>query len=985
MPDPRHAPAMNLPKTALTLVRAGQAPGARLHGRSGECEMLDRLAADVRAGQSRVLVLRGEPGTGKTALLDYLAQRADGCRVARVTGAEPETELAFAGLHQLCAPFLGRLGQLPEPQRDALRTVFSMQGGNAPGRFAVGMATLSLLSDLARERPLVAVVDDAQWLDQASAQALAFAARHLAAAPAAVVFAERPAARGQGLAGLPEFQLGGLADADARALLDSVLIGPLDVRVRDQIIAEARGRPQALLGLTRGLTPGELAGGFGLPAGVPVPGRIEEDYRRRLAPLPAATQLLLLIAAAEPAGDPVLLWRAAGHLAIQAEAAEPAVAAGLAEFSGRVRFCHPQARASVYRAATPRQRQRVHRALAETAGSDVSPEQLAWHRAHATPHLDEDVAAELARSAGQACARGGLPAAAAFGERAAELTPEPACRARRALDAAQAMREAGAPDAARRLLAVARGGPLDELGRARAELLGAQLAARPGPRPDGRLLLLDAASRLEPLDAGLARDAYREAFGAALTAGRLGPAGEMTQVAAAVRAASASAPRPPRAADLLLDALAALVTDGHRVGAPMLKRAVSAFRGEAVPAPDALRWLPFACRMSCAAWDDQSWHALSARLIELARAAGALTALPDALQDGTALRLATGQTAMAMAMAREAETVAAATGNPLRPYGVLLVAAWQGHEAETARLTAAGTADPALHADGQRLTAAAWATAVLSNGLSRYDEALAAAEEASADPGELGLATGSLAELIEAAARTGALDRAASALRRLSEATSAAGTDWALGIQARSAALLSGDEHAERLYLEALERLSRTRIRAELARAHLLYGEWLRRQGRRCDAREQLRTAHAMLDEMGMEGFAERARKELAATGETVRKRTIETTTDLTAQEAHIARLARDGHSNPQISTQLFISPRTVEWHLRKVFTKLGISSRRELRTALPDLIPVPALPGRNPPSPEMGTEGLKGLYPNGPDACLSHGQRLAGLTARFG
>jgi DNA-binding CsgD family transcriptional regulator len=950
MPGPHHDTAMNLLKTASAgpalapaLVTAGPASGSRLQGRRGERELLDRLIADVRAGQSRILVLHGDPGTGKTALLDYLAQRAGVGRVARVTGAEPEMELAFAGLHQLCAPFVDRIGHLPDPQRDALRTAFGMQGGDEPDRFAVGMATLTLLSELARERPLVCVVDDAQWLDRASAQALAFVARHLAAAPAAVIFAVRHPADQPGLAGLPEFQLGRLADSDARALLDSVLIGPLDERVRDQIVAEARGNPRALLELPRGLTPGELAGGFGLPAAARLPSGIEEGYRRQLTLLPAATQLLLLIAAAEPAGDPVLVWRAAGHLGVQAEAAEPAVAAGLAEFSGQVRFCHPQARAAVYRAATPQQRQRAHRALAETADSEVSPDQQAWHRAHATSHLDKEAAAELTRAAGRAFARGGLAAAAAFGERAAELTPEPAGRARRALAAAQAKREAGAPDAARRLLAMAQGGPLDELGRARAELLRAQLTARPGRDRHGRSLLLDAAQRLEPLDAGLAREAYREAFGAALTAGRLGPDGELTRIAASIQVASAR--RPPRATDLLLDGLAALVTDGPAAGAPMLGRAVRAFRDEAVPAADALRWLPFACRMSRVAWDDESWHTLSARLIELARQAGALAVFPDALQDGTALALATGDTAMAAAMAREAETVTEATGDPVRPYGALLVAAWRAQQAETSRLAATDTADSAVQGDGQRLTATAWATAVLSNGLGRYDEALAAAEQASADPDDLGLATWSLAELIEAAARIGAPERASGALRRLSQVTSAAATDWALGIQARSRALLSGDEQAERLYLEAIERLGRTRIRAELARAHLLYGEWLRRQGRRRDAREQLRTAYQMLDVMGIAGFAERARQELAATGETARKRTVETVNELTAQEAQIARLARNGRSNPEISTQLFISPRTVEWHLRKVFTKLGISSRKELRVALPDLdlVAVPA------------------------------------------
>ena len=468
MPGANHHTAMKLLTTAPPPVPSGQAPGCGLHGRRGEREMLDQLAADVRAGQSRVLVLRGEPGSGKTALLDYLAQGAAGCRVARVTGVEPEMEMTFAGLHQLCAPFLDRLGHLPDPQRDALRIAFNMQGGNVPDRFAVGMATLGLLSDLATERPIVCVVDDAQWLDQASAQALAFVARHLAAAPAAVIFAVRSPADEQGLAGLPEFQLRGLADADARTLLDSMPIGPLDERVRDRIIAEARGNPQALLELLRGLTPGELAGGFGLPGVVPTPSRIQEGYQHQLALLPPATQLLLLVAAAEPAGDALLVWRAARHLGIQAEAAEPAVAAGLAEFSGQVRFCHPQARAAVYRAATRRQRQSVHHALAETAGSDIGPDQRAWHRAQATSQPDEDVAAELMRSAGQARARGGLAAVAAFGERAAELTPELPCRARRALSAAEANWEAGALDSARRLLAAVQSGPLDELGWARA-------------------------------------------------------------------------------------------------------------------------------------------------------------------------------------------------------------------------------------------------------------------------------------------------------------------------------------------------------------------------------------------------------------------------------------------------------------------------------------------------------------------------------------
>ena len=916
---------------------AGDAPERRLRGRRRECEMLDQLVTSVRAGRSRVLVLRGEAGAGKTALLEYLLERASGCRIARAAGVESEMELAFAGLHQLCAAFLDRLECLPGPQRDALSTAFNLQGGDTPDRFAVGLAVLSLLSEVAGERPLVCVVDDAQWLDRASAQALAFVARHLAAEPAAIVFAVRGTGDEHDLAGLEELAVHGLTEGDARALLDSAVTGPLDERVRDRIVAETRGNPLALLELACGLTPEELAGGFGLPDALARPGRIEESFRRRLAPLPETTRRLLLVAAAEPVRDPVLVWRAADQLGVKVEAAAAAASAGLIESGGQVRFCHPLARSAVYRAASPTERQSAHRALAEATDADVDPDRRAWHRAHAAPGLDGDVAAELERSAGRARVRGGLAAAAAFCERAAELTPEPARRAQRALRAAQAKHQAGAPDAALRLLAMAQAGPLDELGRARAELLRAQLAGDPGRGRDASALLLKAAKRLEPLHLGLARDAYRDAFCAALTAGRLATRAGMPEVAAVARAVP-SAPRPPRAPDLLLDGLAVMTTEGYAAGAPILRRALTAFRSKEACPEEGLRWLPLACRVSHDVWDDESWSALSARLIELAREAGALTVLSAALRSGVGSQLLAGEFAVAASIAEEAEAVARATGNPAEPYGRLMLAAWRGQDAEARQLIAATTAQMMARGEGQWLTAAHWATAVLANSLGRYDEALAAAEQCSECPDELGLAVRSMSELIEAAARTGAHGRGTGALRRLVETTGAAGTDWALGVQARSRALLSDGESADRLYREAIERLGRTRVRVELARAHLLYGEWLKRENRRVDAREQLRAAHRMLTAMGAEGFAERARRELLSTGEVVRRYTAETASELTAQEAQIARLAGDGHTNPEIGIRLFISARTVEWHLRKVFTKLGVSSRKELRRALPDL-----------------------------------------------
>jgi DNA-binding CsgD family transcriptional regulator len=931
-----HLAPMNPLEADLPPTPAGPARRPALCGRRRECEALDGLVADLRAGQSQVLVVRGEAGVGKTALLEYLLDRAAGCRIARTAGVESEMGLAFAGLYQLCAPFLERIERLPGPQRDALSTAFNLRDGPTPDRFAVGLAVLSLLGEVAEERPLVCVVDDAHWLDRASGQALTFVARHLAAKPAAVVFAVREPGAGRDLTGLAELVVRGLADGDARALLGSAVTGPLDERVRDRIVAETRGNPLSLLELARGVTPEELAGGFGSPGGPAPSTRIEESFRRRLAPLPPATRLLLLVAAAEPLWDPVLVWRAAGQLGVRVEAAAAAASAGLIEFGGQVRFCHPLARSAAYRSASPEERQSAHRALAEVIDPDTDPDRRAWHRAHAAPGLDEGVAAELERSVGRARMRGGLAAAAAFSERAAELTPEPARRASRALAAAQAKHQAGAPDAALRLLAMAQAGPLDELGRARAELLRAQLAADPGRGRDASALLLGAARRLEPLHPALARDAYGDAFGAALTAGRLAIRGGVLEVAAAARALP-SAPQPP-APDLLLEGLAVLATDGYAAGVPVLSRALAAFRAGDVPAEEGLRWLPLACRVSRDIWDDESWYLLSARLTRLAREAGALAVLPDALRLESGIALLAGEFAAACSAVAEAEAVARATGNPMGPYGRLMLAAWGGQAAETRQLIAATTAQMTARGEGNWLTAAGWATAVLGNGLCHYDQALAAAEPGRDYPDQLGMAAWPAVELIEAAARTGQPERGIGALRRLEEVTSAAGTDWALGIEARSRALLSDDRAAERLYREAIERLGRTRVRVELARAHLLYGEWLRRESRRVDARDQLRTAHQMLAATGIDGFAERARRELLSTGETVRKYTTETARDLTAQEAQIARLAGDGHTNPEIGVQLFISSRTVEWHLRKVFGKLGVSSRKELRRVLPDL-----------------------------------------------
>jgi DNA-binding CsgD family transcriptional regulator len=905
---------------------------AALAGRRSERGTLDRLIEAVRGGQSQALVVRGDPGVGKSMLLDYLAARAARCRVTRVAGVQSEMELAFAGLHQLCAPVLDDFDRLPAPQRDALRTAFGLSPGPPPDRFLVGLAVLSLLSEVAAERPLLCVVDDEQWLDQASAQALGFVARRLAAEPVGLVFAAR--VPGDELAGLPELELRGLPERDARALLDAALTGPLDARVRDQIVAETQGNPLALLELPRGLSPAELAGGFGLPGAASLPGRIEDSFRRRLAVLPVPARRLVLLAAADPSGDPVLLRRAAGRLGLPVQAAVPAVEAGLVEFGVRVLFRHPLVRSAAYRSAAPADRQEIHAALAEVTDPQADPDRRAWHRAQAATGPDEDVAAELARSAGRARARGGLAAAAAFLERSVRLTVDPARHAERTLAAAQASLQAGAFGPALELLAIAEAGPLDEFQGARVDLLRGQVVFASGLGSDAPPLLLKAAKRLEPLNLELARETHLTAWMAALFAGRLAGAGDLPEVSRAARALPPPA-YPPRRVDLVLDALARLVTDGPAAAAPALRGVVGAFTGDGVSTAEELQWGWFAQAAASALWDYGAWRTMLEQQVRLARAAGALDQLPiDLAALGTATAWS-GDFPAAAALIAESDAVCAATGSRAAPFTAMMLASLRGDQDEAIPLIDATIAEATAGGQGIAVAYAHWAASILGNGLGRYADALAAARQASADRATLYISMWALPELIEAAVRSRDTRLASQALGWLTEPAQAGGTDFGLGMQARARGLLTDGPAAEDCYREAIERLGRTRLGPELARAHLLYGEWLRRENRRADARAQLRTAHEMLATIGMAGFAERARRELVATGETVRKRTAGAPDALTAQEGSIARLARDGLTNPEIGAQLFLSARTVEWHLRKVFSKLGIGSRRELPAAL--------------------------------------------------
>jgi DNA-binding CsgD family transcriptional regulator/tetratricopeptide (TPR) repeat protein len=915
-----------------------QLPAAGLLGRQTECEVLDRLVAGVRAGQSRVLVLRGEAGVGKTALLEQLSAMASGFQIGRAAGVESEMEVPFAGLHALCAPMLGGLRRLPGPQRDALSTALGLDAGPPPDRFMVGLAVLSLLADVAEEQPLMCIVDDAQWLDRVSAQTLGFVARRLLAERIGLVFAVRDDGHENQLVGLPELAVEGIGDRDARLLLDATIPGPLDERVRDRILAEASGNPLALLELPRGLTPTAVAGGFGLPDSMPLISRIEHGFLRQLEPLPRETRRLLLLAAAEPVGDVPLLRRAAELLGIGADEAAPAEAAGLINIGALVRFRHPLVRSAAYRAASVPDRRDVHRALADATDPQLDPDRRAWHRAHAAAHLDENVADDLECSAGRARNRGGIAAAAAFLQRAAELTPDPDRRGRRALAAAQSKFESGAPEAALELLTVAEMCPLDELQRARLARLRAQILFALRRGRDAPPLLLDGARQLESLDPASARETYLEALGAALFAGRLYADSGAREVAEAARAAPA-APRPPRSIDLILDGMATRFTEGPGAGVAPLRQALQAFEREALDGHEAImRWLWLSPVVQETAlhelWDGDAWRAISTRAVGLAREAGALTMLPVVLPFLAGLHLHAGEFAAASALIEEAEAITAATGNAGLRYAALVLIAWRGAEAEALELIKAEVEDATARGEGRVLALAGYATGVLYNGLGRYEGALDSAQRACEDDDQ-GFVGWSLAELVEAAARCGKPEIAAPALHRLEERTRAAGTDWALGVLARSRALVSEGDGADALYREAIERLERTRIAIHLARARLVYGEWLRRENRRVDAREQLRAAHEMFTAIGAEAFAQRARRELLATGETVSRRTAETRDVLTPQEAQIARLAAEGQTNPAIGAQLFISPRTVEYHLRKVFAKLGISSRKGLRAAL--------------------------------------------------
>jgi DNA-binding CsgD family transcriptional regulator len=895
-----------------------------LVGRTVECGIVDRLLKEVGDGRSGSLVVRGQPGIGKSSILGYAADAARGFRVLRVTGIESEMEFAFATLQQVFAPLTGHLDRLPAPQAGALRAAFGLDGTAPPDRFLVGLGVLGLAAEEAASQPLLCLIDDAQWIDQTSLQALAFAARRIDAESVAMIFAARDEAALPELAGLPELALGGLPDSDARTLLTSIVPGRLDERVRERILAEATGNPLALLEFSREMTPaGDLAGGFGVSPWMqrPLADRVEQRFLARVLTLPATARRLLLLAAADPVGDPAVLERAAARLGLSIGDLAPAETAGLVRLDVQVTFRHPLVRSAIYRSAPVADRQAVHAALADVTDPEHDPDRRAWHRAHATFGPDEAAAADLERSANRALTRGGPAAAAAFLERAAALSADPAERFRRTLTAAQSKYDAGATEAAAALLAAAQAGPLSELQRAHADHLAARIATVTGHDADTPALLVRAAIRFGPLDVSRARRTYLDAFMAAMMAASTGT--RWREVGRAARAAPPAA-GPGAVDDLLLDGLALQATGGYQAGLGTLRRAIGGFLAEEERSAASAGVLWLACRTAVNLWDDESWYQLARRMVTVARGTGALIDVPSALSTLTAVSVLAGDFTGATSLIDQTITANAITGGRPPLHGLLALAAWQGRS------------DPAL---AQRESAppeiGGYTAALLYNGLGRYEEALAAARRGSEHAELLGYRLWALPELAEAGMRCGRPDLAEQAVRQLRQTTSVSATDWGLGIQARSQAVIASGQAAEDLYRESIARLGRTRIRTHLARAHLLYGEWLRREKRRIDAREQLRIASEMFTAMGADAFAGRAERELAATGERVRKRDIRPVVELTPQEGQIARLASEGQSNPEIAAQLFISPRTVEYHLHKIFAKLDITSRGQLARVL--------------------------------------------------
>ena len=932
-----------------------------LVGRAEECQALDCLLVAARHRSSGAVVLRGEAGVGKTALLEHVTRTAGDMRFVQVTGTQSEQGFDFAALHQLLVPFLGALKRLPEPQREALGSAFGLVGGTPTDRFLVGIAALTMITEAALEQPVLCVIDDAQWLDKASTDALGFVARRLSAVPVAMLFAIREEEQQPALDGLAELRLTGLSDEASRDLLASAAgpARPVDQGVARRISAATSGHPLALIELGRRLSAAELEGTLPLPEPLPLPESLASAFLRRAAAFPPAARTLLLLAAVEPSGEPGLLWRAAQRLGVRADAADTPGFERVLRLDAVMSFLHPLLRSAIYYGAAASERRRAHLALADASAAGCDPDRRAWHLAAAASGADEEIADELSRSADRARSRRDWSGCAAFLERAATLTPERAKRAARMLAAAEARLNAGDPRVAAALSE--RAGPhLDNpLARARARRLQGTVRAVLGKPAEACPILLDAARALQPLHPEQAWDTLLEAFEAALGAGGFATGAGIAEVLQAVRAAPRREGARESIAGLALDGFAALAEHNDKAGIACLRRAIAVATAQlapdsdpgshpasdggtspgGVPSGEASEQLRFVFIAPLAAYellDDAALHASCTRAVAQARSQGSPADLASTLGLLSYSEALAGRFAAAEAATSEARELTAATGvaADLRTsIGELAVQAWRGRESAARSLADDRSREATQTGYGFVIGFTAIALTVLELGVGDYQAALRHARNGLREgmPAEIEL----LPELIEAAARCDEADEAAAALDKFAVRAQAAGTHWALGLLLRSRALLAPDGDAEELYRGAIAHLGRSRITPQLGRTHLVYGEWLRRQHRRRDARAALYSACDILDSIGAEAFAGRARVELLATGEHVRKRGAAPATELTPQELRIAGLASAGASNREIASQLFISANTVAYHLRKVFRKLEVTNRAALARVL--------------------------------------------------
>lgn len=909
-------------------------PAVGLVGRDADRQTLDELVGRVRDGLSAALVLVGDAGIGKTRLLAHVAESATDLQLVRAAGVPSEAALGFAALHRLLLPFLGRIDRLPPHQRDALHGAFGLVEAPPSDRFLIGIATLALLTDAAAEASVLCLVDDAHWIDEDSAAVLGFVARRLHADGVGMLFAVREREATPALDGLPLHSVGRLAEPDARRLLDTHAPGTMDEVVASRVVTECDGNPLALIELVGRLSPEQLAGRATLPVRLPVGRRLEQHYLAQVDALPGATRLLLLTAAASVFDDPAVVRRAATLLDLPADAADQAVAQRILAGDGDWTFRHPLIRSAVYDGATPAERRRVHRALADATDAVHDPDRRAWHRAWAAAGTDAEVAAELERAAERARARSGYSAEATLLLRAAELTPDRQEQMRRLVGCAEATSVGADMLRARELLDTALPQITDPVLRLRALQLWAAVQISLSAPAEVPAALLGAPD-LAAADRPLSRDILLVALDAALTAQWHTAGVTLSDVARAALATPPQPGQPSRPADLLLDAFATRLAVGYRDAVPLLRAAVTALL-TSDPGADATRGRLLVIMLSSELWDDADCVAMLDRMVAHYRRRQALGPLLFSLYGLVTWQARTGRLDLAAETCAEVVEIGVVQGTPQGgPAVEFTLLAWQG-PADTARATGEQLLGLARTHRAAGLELHVLEHLVLVElGTGRFAEALAAARRVF-DRDSPGYSNQVLADLVEAGARSGDRAAAEAALERLTERATASGTHWALGQLARSRALLAHDD-AEPLYRSAVAHLRRSPVRTELARAHLLHGEWLLGPGGRVDdARHELRTAHALFDAMGAQLFAERAATGLRTTGQHVRSRGADQTVpDLTEQEARVARLAAEGASNLEIAARLFVSTSTVEFHLTKVYRKLGITSRRRLGAAL--------------------------------------------------